>query len=308
MIYVVALGGNAIAGPSLSVDYGSMRMSIEKAMKSLLPLLSLKNSKLVVTHGNGPHVGFLAEALSCIGDPGLSQPLHVITAMTQSWIGAMIKQVGEALARGRGLNVRFEVVNTRVVVELGPNTPVKPIGRLYSREEAEVLAMERGWVMVEDPRGGWRRGVPSPRPLKVLDVDAIATLLDRGFHVIACGGGGIPVVEDGFVYKPVEAVVDKDLCSSKLAIALNADLFVILTDVKGVAVNYRKPGERWLRTLKVSEARSLLERGEFPPGSMGPKVEAAVEYVEATGKKAVIGSLEEAYRVLRLEAGTIIEP
>ena len=308
MVYVVALGGNAIAGPGLSADHDSMALSIKRAMESLLPLLALKDSKLVVTHGNGPQVGLLAEALSCVGGPGLSQPLHVITAMTQSWIGSMIKQVGEALARGRGLDIRLEIVNTRVVVELGPNTPVKPIGKLYSREEAEALAARRGWIIVKDPRGGWRRGVPSPRPLKVLDVDAVVALLERGFHVIACGGGGIPVVEDNGVYMPVEAVVDKDLCSSKLAIALDAELLAILTDVKGVAVNYRRPDERWLRTLKVSEARRLLERGEFPPGSMGPKVEAAVEYVEATGKRAVIGSLKEAYKVLRLEAGTIIEP
>ena len=308
VVYVVALGGNAIAGPGLRVDYDSMLAAIKSAMRALLPLIVSRDLRLVVTHGNGPHVGLLAEALLRAGDHGLPQPLHVLTAMTQAWIGSMIKHVGEVLTRERGLEARFEVVATRVLVEVGPNTPMKPVGRLYTREEAEALASRLGWVMVEDPRGGWRRGVPSPPPLKVLDVDAVTTLLEGGFHVVACGGGGIPVVEDDGVYRPVEAVVDKDLCSSKLAVALDADLLAILTDVKGVAVNYRKPGERWLRELKVDEARRLLERGEFPPGSMGPKVEAAIQYAEATGRRAVIGSLKEAYRVLRLESGTIIEP
>jgi carbamate kinase len=149
--------------------------------------------------------------------------------------------------------------------------------------------------------------VPSPRPLRVLEAGRIASLASAGIDVVACGGGGVPVEERGGRVEPVGAVVDKDLCSSRLAVEVDASLLAILTDVPGVAVNYGKPGERWLSRLKVDEAKRLLGEGEFPPGSMGPKVEAAVEFVEATGRRAVIGSLSEAPMVLEMRRGTVIE-
>lgn len=301
---MVALGGNAIAGPGLSVDYDSMAQAISRAASLIARALSGSSVRLVITHGNGPQVGFLAEALE---HSGSYIPLYLLTAMTQAWIGSMIKRFFERSFSEAGSPRRVEVVVTHVLVEAS-EAPIKPIGRVYSAEEIAKLERERGWRFSKDPRGGYRRVVPSPKPLRVLEADVIRALLDRGFDVIACGGGGVPVSGLEGRYEFVEGVVDKDLCSSKLAVELGADRLVILTDVRGVALDYGGPRERWLSKLTVSEAEDLLKAGVFPEGSMGPKVEAAVEYVKATGKKAVIGSLLEAEKVLSLRAGTVIEP
>jgi carbamate kinase len=201
------------------------------------------------------------------------------------------------------------VLVTRVIIDAEDpalGQPTKPVGPYYSEEEARALDRDEGWKMVEQ-RKGWRRVVPSPRPLEIVELGAIRVLLQEGYIVIAAGGGGIPVVRqpDGTL-RGVEAVVDKDLTSSLLAQAFDADLFLISTSVERVALDFGMPTQRWVDHLTAAEARRHLEEGQFPPGSMGPKIEAAVAYLESGGKQVVITSPESLVRALRGETGTRI--
>jgi len=310
MIVVVALGGNAITPRGSRGSPGEQWEAVRLAARALADLV-VEGYKLVITHGNGPQVGYLLEAFDSLPASIPRQTLDLAVAMTQGWIGFLVAHsVEEELSR-RGVRRRAIVVPTRTLVSLEDpefSNPSKYIGRYYSEEEAARLSREHGWVLRRDPRGGYRRVVPSPTPLRILEVDAIRALLDRDFIVVAAGGGGIPVAFSNGTLKPVEAVVDKDLASSILAVELNADSLVILTDVPGVALRYGKPGEVWLRRVKVEELRRYYEEGEFPPGSMGPKVLAAIHFVEKTGRRAYIGLLEEAGGVVRGERGTVVEP
>jgi carbamate kinase len=304
---VVALGGNAILPKGARGDPEEQWRTVKDAARLIAE--ATRGLETIITHGNGPQVGYLAEAFESLPPERPRQSLDLAVAMTQGWLGFLIAHSLEEAYRNLGIERRVAAIITRV--EVDPEDPAfkepsKPIGSYYSREEAERLSKLYGWVFKQDPRGGYRRVVPSPRPVRVLEAQVIGSLARMGYTVVAVGGGGIPVVRRGNVFEPVEAVVDKDLASSVLARQVDADQLVILTDVPGVAVNYGKPGQRWLRRLTVSEARRLLERGEFPPGSMGPKVQAAVEFVEATCRGAVIGSLSEAGKVISGEAGTLV--
>jgi len=302
---VIALGGNALAGPSLRPDTSEMIAAARTAAASLRGFLE-GGGLAVVTHGNGPHAGYLLEALSLLPPQEPRQPLWAITAMTQGWIGHVLKQAFEDAA-GR----QAEVVAARVVVDKGDpafTEPSKPVGRLYSEDEAARLAGELGWRFARDPRGGYRRAVPSPRPLRVVEAEFIAGLAASGVVAIALGGGGVPVVEEDGRFKPVDAIVDKDLASSVLARQIDADMLVILTDVPGVAVDYGGPRERWLSRVRVDELERLAREGHFPRGSMGPKVEAAIEFTRHTGRPSVIAHLRDASKALKLAAGTIVEP
>ncbi len=302
---VIALGGNALAGPILRPDTLEMLSAARGAAEALKPFLEA-GGLAVLTHGNGPQAGYLEEAFSLLPRGETRQPLWAITAMTQGWIGHVLKLAIEG-ATGR----RSEVVATRTVVDPRDpefSRPSKPIGRLHSEEDARELEARLGWRFSWDPRGGYRRVVPSPRPLRIVEAEYIAGLAASGVVTVAAGGGGVPVVEERGSYEPVEAIVDKDLASSVLARQIDADMLVILTDVPGVAVNYGRPGERWLSRATVGELEKLAAEGHFPPGSMGPKVEAAIEFTRETGRPSVIAHLRDAPRALRLEAGTIIEP
>ncbi|MCX8196157.1 MAG: carbamate kinase [Acidilobaceae archaeon] len=304
MLVVIALGGNALQ-PAGKRGVEGQWEAVSSAMASIADVIA-EGYDVVLTHGNGPQVGFLLESFESLP---LSEPkptLDLAVAMTQGWIGFMIAHALERELAKRGIRRKAAVVPTRVMVSKEDWRPVKPIGRLYSREEAEMIAKKMGWNMKEDARGGYRRVVPSPTPVKVLEVDVIRTLVQNGIVPIAAGGGGIPVVQENGELKPVEAVVDKDLASSLLAVELGADRLTILTDVPGVAINFKKSNELWLRRVSAAELRKLYEEGHFPPGSMGPKVLACLRFVEATGKECVIGCLEEASRVIRGEAGTVV--
>ena len=302
MLIVIALGGNALLRKGQKGEVWEQWATATAAARSLA--VALKDVNAVITHGNGPQVGYLLEAFNSLPRARPRQPLYLAVAMTQGWIGFILQHSLEKAMPKR----KVVVVPTRVVVRSSDpalRVPTKPVGPYYTREEAEELERRLGWIMREDPRGGYRRLVPSPRPVKVLESDYIRELALQGALVIAAGGGGIPILETG---EPVDAVVDKDLASSLLARSIGADRLVILTDVPGVAVGYGEPGARWLSRVAVSELKHLHRMGYFPPGSMGPKVEAAIEFVEATGGTAHIGSLESALEVVAGTSGTIVVP
>ncbi len=297
-ILVVALGGNAL------IKKGQ-RGTAEEQLKNLkVPIrqiakLSLKY-KIVITHGNGPQVGnLLLQQESCKEVPEM--PIEILVAETQGQIGYMIESTldKELMKLGVSDNKFFLTVITYVKVDPKDpafKNPTKPIGPAYTKPRPGFVKTAKGW----------RRVVPSPKPIKVYQRREINKLLENNFIVIACGGGGIPVIKKGKNLIGVEAVIDKDLASAKLAEHVNADILLIVTDVKRVALNFGKPNQKYLSRMSVKEATKYLKEGQFPPGSMGPKVQAAVNFLNAGGKKAIICDLNDIEKALRGEAGTQI--
>lgn len=298
MKLVVALGGNALLrrGQALSADNQLDNVRVAAAQLARVA----GNHELVLTHGNGPQVGLLAlQAAAYTKVEGY--PLDVLGAQTDGMIGYLLEQ---ELSNRLPASKAVVTLLTRVEVSLddpGFAQPSKPIGPVYTREEAERVAAQKHWVMAPDG-AGFRRVVASPQPRSVLGIDPIRWLLAQQAVVIAAGGGGIPVAvsEDGHSRHGVEAVIDKDLCSGLLARDLGADCLVIVTDVDAVYLDWGQPGQRAMR--RVSPA--TLRRHQFPAGSMGPKVEAACRFVEITGKRALIGSLGQIEAMLDGSAGT----
>lgn len=309
-LLVVAIGGNALREPRGVAKPAEWFRALERSLPPLVELVGA-GYRLVLTHGNGPQVGdeLLRMELAQKTVPPLS--LDLCGAETQGSIGYAIQQVFANLARARGLEVPVATVVTRVVVDAADpafGRPTKPIGPHYPADQAKRLARARGWAVVRAGRRGYRRVVASPRPLRVLEVEIVRRLSADGTVVVAGGGGGIPVVDTPGGYRGVEAVVEKDLTTETLATALGAARLLILTEVERVAVNFGTPREIGIERLTPREARALLGAGEFPPGSMGPKVEAAVRFVEAGGCEAVITSLARAAAALEGEVGTRIVP
>ncbi|HET7293016.1 MAG TPA: carbamate kinase [Vicinamibacteria bacterium] len=302
-IAVAALGGNAIVS-----EEDAAAVDLRRAPLALARLVGL-GYDLVVTHGNGPQVGQRLVEAHAAGDGHAA--LDILDAETVGALGYRLQQsLGNAL-RDLGTPRAVAAVVTQVVVD--PEDPAflkpsKPVGPFYDRARADALAAERGYAMAEDARGrGFRRVVASPQPLEVVEAEAIRALVGAGVVAIAAGGGGIPVFRDAAGrLRGVEAVVDKDRASSLLARRLDADVLVIFTDVPEVRLDFRKPGERPVRRLSVGEARSHLGDGQFPAGSMGPKVEAAADFAEATGRPAVITFAERVLDALAGTAGTTV--
>jgi carbamate kinase len=305
---VVALGGNAIT-PSGSVGTAEQQTAaIGRAMRVLARAIA-DGCEVVVTHGNGPQVGNLLMKNFLARSVVPPMPLHWCVAQTQATIGfAMVCTLEQELA-ALGVDRPVVPVLSRVLVDADDpalSDPVKPIGRFVSADAAAAAqADDPAQVWRELGPAGWRRVVPSPEPVRCLDGRAVHALLDAGAVVVANGGGGVPVARtpDGGVVG-VEAVVDKDLSASLLAIELGADHLAILTDVSGVAVGYGGPDERWLSSVATTELRELQSSGAFGKGSMGPKVEAVLRFVEATGHPATIAALDRADDALRGRAGT----
>ncbi|MEP7298029.1 MAG: carbamate kinase [Burkholderiales bacterium] len=298
MRLVVAIGGNALLrrGQALSAEN-----QIENIRIACSQLARVANSnELVLTHGNGPQVGMLALQTAAYEDID-SYSLDVLGAETDGMLGYLIEQeLSNALAASR----HVATLLTRVEVDrddLAFKRPTKPIGPVYTKSDAQRIAAARHWDIAADGTG-FRRVVASPRPLRVLGLDPIRWLLERGAVVIAAGGGGIPVAKDvdGRSLAGVDAVIDKDLCSGLLARGIQADCLVIVTDVKAVFLGWGTPGQRAVGKVTPQ----ALARHSFPAGSMGPKVEAACEFVRATGKRAVIGSLDQIEAMLACTAGT----
>ncbi|MEB3756888.1 MAG: carbamate kinase [Desulfurococcales archaeon] len=305
---VIALGGNAFIkkGEPNTPEYQWMNAKI--AAKQIVNLYS-KGYNIVVTHGNGPQVGMILEWMEAMKTKHPPLTMDIATAMTQGWLGYMLMQaIGNELV-SQGLERKVMSLINQVLVDHNDpafSNPTKYVGSYYNEEDADKLAREKGWVMKKDPRGGYRRVVPSPMPKHNIEYPMIKPLLERGYIVIASGGGGIPVIEKDGLLKGVEAVIDKDLASMILAISIKADGLVIATDVDGVYLNYGSPNAELISRIDVSKLRKLYEQEEFPPGSMGPKILACIRFVEATGKWAVIGSLEHLEDSVNRIKGTFI--
>jgi carbamate kinase len=270
--------------------------------------------EMVITHGNGPQVGNLLAQSELARRKVGTIPLDVCVAQTQAQIGYQVQQSLDNLLRRKRIAKSVVTVITQVIVnprDKAFKNPVKPIGPYYSKTRAKELMRLNGWKMVYDSRGGYRRLVPSPRPLDIVEKDAIMDVLKAGDVAIAVGGGGIPVVKDGRGLRGIEAVIDKDLASSLLANELKTELFVIVTDVDSVAINYNTPDQKDLDILTVRDAKKFLKEGQFPPGSMGPKVEAAVEFLEHENKsgkkKVIIASIRTLSKALEGNGGTLIK-
>ncbi len=262
-------------------------------------------------HGNGPQVGALAMAQEAVSREVPPQPLFVLGAMTQGQLGYLLAQaIGDALAAA-GRPRAVAAVMTQVVVSPDDpafGVPTKPIGPFFSQGRAQRLADARGWQVVEDSGRGWRRVVASPVPIEVVEAAEIGRLLDAGEVVVACGGGGVPVARVGHELVGVDAVIDKDFAAALIGRLVGATSLLLVTGVEQVLIDFGTPSERPVDRMTLAEARGHLADGQFPPGSMGPKIQAAVEFVEASGGVAIVTSLERIADALAGRAGTHIVP
>jgi carbamate kinase len=302
---VVALGGNAIIPPGKRGTATEQLGNIQRTCGQVASLIE-KGHRVVLTHGNGPQVGnIIIQNASTSAVPQM--PLDICGSQSQGMIGYMMQRCLANELTKRGLVREVVTLVTQVVVRADDpafQVPTKPVGLFYDEDYAR-LKIAAGEKWMEDAGRGWRKVVPSPDPLDVVELPAIARLVSSGAVVICAGGGGVPVVRgsEGQL-SGVEAVIDKDLAGQRLATGLGARSFVILTDVGGVAVDYGKPSQRWVNSLRVSEARLLQGEHQFRAGSMEPKVEACCRFIEAGGEKAVIGSLATACEAVVGRAGT----
>lgn len=290
---VVAFGGNALLRSGQKGTYAEQILNVTETCRSLSPLIK-KGYRLVIGHGNGPQVGnvMLQQKAGKETFDVEAMPLHYCVAETQGSIGFLIEQGLRTVFRSENINRNVVTLLTNVEVDSRDPmfiNPTKPIGPYCTREEAEQFAAETGDTYHEDPKGnGWRKVVASPKPLRIENIEIIKQLADEGHIVITVGGGGIPVaMKDGYL-QGAEAVIDKDLASALVAVQIQADEFYILTDVPAVYVNFRKPGQKALKEVAVSEMKHYLEEGQFTEGSMAPKVRAALYYIENGGRTCII--------------------
>jgi len=295
---VIALGGNAL-GNNLHEQMDAVKVTSQ----AIVDLIE-HGHEVIVSHGNGPQVGMIHLAME-----KNSIPLSMCVAMSQAYIGYDLQNALREELLNRGINKPCVTMITQVIID--PNDPAfqkptKPIGRFMTKEEAEAMAAT-GRTVMEDAGRGWRRVVASPKPQDIVEADAIRALVEAGQVVIAGGGGGIPVKRQNNHLKGVAAVIDKDFASCKLAELLDADMLIILTAVEKVAINFNKPDQKWLDCITVDEAEALVKQGHFAPGSMLPKVQAAMQFAASKpGRKALITLLEKARDGVEGKTGTVI--
>ena len=306
---VVALGGNALQsgnGPATA----EAQLEVVKKTCEHIAEISKRGYELAVVHGNGPQVGRILLASETAKDVTPAMPFDVCGAMSQGYIGYHLQQALRFALKKREKNIPVVTLATQIVVDKddpGFKNPTKPIGPFYSEEEAKALVEEKGYSVKEDAGRGWRRVVASPIPKKIVEIDSVRKLWDTTI-VITCGGGGIPVIEkeDGSL-EGVAAVIDKDFAAELLAEEIEADALMILTEVEKVAVNFNKPNQEDLAHMTYAEAEKHCQDGQFAPGSMLPKVQAAMKFVKANPeKKAIITSLDKAIDALEGKTGTVI--
>lgn len=310
-VAVVAVGGNSLIKDEL---HKSVQDQYEAAVESMSHIADMiqQGWEVVVTHGNGPQVGFILRRSELSRHELHDVPLDYCGADSQGAIGYMFERALYAEFLHRGMNKKAVAVVTQTVVDRKDQAfqkPTKPIGSFMNEEMAKDRSAKEGWTVVEDAGRGWRRVVASPIPVRIVEADAIRTLIQAGFTVVGVGGGGIPVLEDEHgELVGVEAVIDKDFGSSLLATMIQADLFIISTAVEKVALNFNKPDMKWLDCMTVAEAKQYQAQGHFAKGSMAPKIEAIIRFLEAGGKRAIITNPENIARALKGETGTTILP
>lgn len=308
---VIAIGGNSLIKDN---KHQSARDQYKAAKETCVHIAGMieQGWDVAIGHGNGPQVGFALRRSELARQELPEVPLDVCGADTQGSIGYMLQQNLYNEFLRRGLKKQAATVVTQVLVDRNDpafRNPTKPIGSFMTKEEALRRKEEEGWDVVEDAGRGWRRVVPSPLPQRVIEAEAVMKLLEAGIVVITVGGGGIPVVEDEHGnLQGCAAVIDKDYASSLLARSIGADLFLISTAVEKVALNFGKPNQKWLDHMTLEEAKQYLAEGHFAAGSMGPKIQAIIWFLEAGGKKALITNPENIERALLGETGTHIEP
>ena len=308
---VVALGGNAISNPDEEDTIANQFAHTRQSLKSVIELVK-EGYNLALTHGNGPQVGNALMRVELTYPQTPMVPLGVLVADTQGSIGYMIEQSLQNALLLEGIKREVVTFVTQVLVDRRDpslKNPTKFIGQFFPREEAIEQAEKFGWEVKEAGKKGWRRVVGSPKPISIINCEAIKRLVERGMVVIASGGGGIPVyLEDDGRLEGVDAVIDKDRAAAILGRDIGAQELLILTNVEKVFIDFGMLTQRPLDRMTVSEAKKYLAEGQFPPGSMGPKIEAAVNFLEGGGEKVVIASLDQALPALKGEAGTVIFP
>jgi len=310
-VVVVAVGGNSLIKDAQHQTVPDQYEAGAESMHHIADMISA-GYDVVVTHGNGPQVGFILRRSEIARNELHEVPLDYCGADTQGAIGYMFVQALHNEFRTRKMDKKAVAVVTQTVVDRNDKAfqnPTKPIGSFMDEKMAKEKQAKEGWNVVEDAGRGWRRVVASPIPSEIVEAEAIRKLIDDGFVVVGVGGGGIPVIrkENGDLVG-VEAVIDKDFGSSVLATLIHADMFIISTAVEKVAINFNKPDQKWLDKLTVAEAKKYIEEGHFAKGSMLPKVQAILRFLESGGKAAIITNPENLSRALRGETGTLIVP
>lgn len=311
---LIAFGGNALNVKGVSHPHQNEEFLVaRKSMEQLVQLIEKGYEHIIISHGNGPQVGqiFLQQELTKDFFPR-QVTLDVCVADSQGRIGYILQNVFDNICAKHGIRKKSFSIITQVVVDPDDpafKNPTKPIGVFYSKEEAETLKQKRGWVMIEDAGRGYRRVVPSPAPLEIVEREIFHDILELGFIAIGAGGGGIPVIrnEDGDL-QGVEAVIDKDKTSALLAREVGVDYFIMLTESDFVYLNFNKPDQRKIEKATVSEMKTYMNEGHFPEGSMKPKVEAAVDFVQKGGKKSIIANIFDLLPAIEGQTGTHILP
>ena len=301
--YVVSLGGNALGN-----NPAEQKEALIKVADAITDLI-IDDNEVAIVHGNGPQVGMINLAFEASRESP-SMPFPECGAMSEGYIGYHIQNALYNNLKNRNINKTVSTIITQVLVDKNDPlfaNPSKPIGVFYNKDEATKIEKEKGYIMKEDAGRGYRRVVPSPLPIDIIEKDAIKALLEKGQIVICAGGGGIPVIQENNRLEGVAAVIDKDYASSKLADLIDANYLIILTAVDNVYINYRKENEKKLENITVTELQRYLNEGHFAKGSMYPKVQASIDFVKNNNKIAVISSLENAKAAFKLKAGTIIK-
>lgn len=303
----LAVGGNALLE---KYDRGTAEEQILRAEATAKKTAEFfRDNDVVLTHGNGPQVGAILLQNEFSSSISPAMPLDVCGAMSQGNIGYFLQTSFQKVFNESGINKKVVTLITRTVVERNDpafRNPTKPVGKYYTGEEARVLEVNNGYVMREDAGRGYRRVVPSPIPVDIVEIEQIRYLMNGRFVPIAVGGGGIPVVKTDGGYYGVEAVIDKDLASSLIAVELDVDIFIILTAVDAAYINFNKPNQQKLGEIGVEEIGKLRDQGHFAPGSMLPKIDAAINFVKRKGRKALITNAENMTDALRGRAGTTV--
>ena len=305
---VVALGGNAITREGERDTIPRQFANTRESLSGIVELIK-DGYNLAITHGNGPQVGNAVLRVELAKGKATYLPLQICVADTEGGIGYMIEQCLENRLKDEKIKRDVVTIVTQAVVDKDDpsiKNPTKFIGQFYSKKQAREFTEERDWVMKEDSRRGWRRVVPSPVPLEIVEKKTIKNLVNKGTIVIAAGGGGVPVYREDGELEGIDAVIDKDRASAVLARDIGAELLLILTGVEKVALHFGTRKQKNLSKLSLKDAKRYLAEGHFPPGSMGPKIEAAVQFLESGGKEVIITSIEKAFQSVKKKAGTQI--